>query len=81
MGRLAGLDVFFELRAGEELATGEEGAIVARVGKVDCRGGGLDRVEEGEGDDVDGGVGAVVGEALLAARGEGDGVLAWDSDD
>lgn len=81
MGCLVGLDVFFELRVGEELVIGEEGVIVVCVGKVDCCGGGFDCVEEGEGDDVDGGVGVVVGEVLLVVWGEWDGVLVWDLDE
>lgn len=44
-----------DLRAAEELGAGEDGAVVACVGKVDA-GGVLDHVEKGKRDDVHGGV-------------------------
>ena len=54
-GGLAGFDVGFDLRAGEELGAREDGAVVAGVGEVDERGR-FDADEEGDGDDVHGGV-------------------------
>ena len=48
---LAGFDVGFDLRTGEELGAGEDGAVVAGVGEVDERGG-FDADEEGDGDNV-----------------------------